>query len=253
MNAQKKCAGLQLVVAENHEAMSRLAANLISQEIMRDPGLLFCAATGSTPTGTYQRLAAEYAKDPAPFKQVRVLKLDEWGGLDMNHPATCEAYLQKHLLAPLAIARERYFGCTSRPADPEAECRTMDRVMEIEGPIDLCLLGLGLNGHLGLNEPEDYVSPGWHVSELSRESLDHAMLRDTGAIPRFGITLGMSGLLQSKQILLLVSGSQKKGVLKRLFEENITTHFPASFLRLHPRVTVLSDADAADSLTETAS
>jgi galactosamine-6-phosphate isomerase len=247
---QKKLDGFHLVIAENYKLMSRLAADLICQEIKKNVRLLFCAAAGNTPTGTYQRLAEEYGKDPALFGKFRVLKLDEWAGLDMNNPATCEAYLKKHLLIPLEIDRERYFGCTSLPEDLNEECRKMDRIMKNEGPIDLCLLGLGLNGHLGLNEPAEHVSSGWHVTTLSPESLDHPMLEISKARPSFGITLGMRDLLQSKHILLLVSGSDKKDVLKKLFEQKITASFPASFLWFHSNVTVLCDPDAAVYLKE---
>ena len=122
--------------------------------------------------------------------------------------------------------------------------------MKNEGPIDLCLLGLGLNGHLGLNEPAEHLSPSWHVTALSQDSLDHSMLEVSKVRPSFGLTLGMSDLLQSKHILLLVSGSHKKDALRKLFDKEITSFFPGSFLWLHTNVTVLCDLEAAGSLEE---
>ncbi len=250
LKTQKKLNGFNIVIAENYKSMSRLAADLICQEIRNKARLLFCAATGNTPTGTYQHLAEEYRKDPAFFGELCVLKLDEWVGLDMDNPATCEAYLKKHLLTPLEIDKERYFRCTSMPEDLKEECSKMDRIMKSAGQIDLCLLGLGLNGHLGLNEPAEHLSPGWHVTALSQESLNHTMLEVSNVRPSFGLTLGMSDLLRSKHILLLVSGSQKKEAFRNMFQKKITSLFPASFLWLHTNVTVLCDPEAAVYLGE---
>lgn len=248
MIAQKKLDGLHIIVAENYESMSRLAADLICREIKNKSNLLFCAATGNTPTRTYQLIAEAYKKDPTSFTAFRVLKLDEWVGLDVDDPATCEAYLAKHLLNPLAVEKDRYFGCSSATENLDEECRRMDGIMKNEGPIDLCLLGLGSNGHLGLNEPGENVLPSWHVTALTAASLDHSMLKLSKVRPSFGITLGMRDLLQSKHILLLVNGSHKKEALRKLFEQKITASFPASFLWLHSNVTLLCDRDGADHL-----
>jgi galactosamine-6-phosphate isomerase len=126
----------------------------------------------------------------------------------------------------------------------------MDSVMDNEGSIDLCLLGLGHNGHLGLIEPSEQIMPHWHLTDLSSSSLDHSMLQKYKARPSFGITLGMGDLLRSKHILLLVSGSHKKDVLKKMFDKKVSTSFPASFLWLHSNVTILCDREAAVSLEE---
>jgi len=250
LKTQKKFNGFHIVVAEDYESMSQLAADLICREIRKNANLLFCVATGNTPTRTYQLLAKAYQKNPASLTEFRVLKLDEWAGLDMDNPATCETYLKKHLLNPLEINRDRYFSCSSIAENIDEECHRMDRIMKNEGPIDLCLLGLGLNGHLGLNEPAEHIFPMWHVTTLALESLDHPMLKISKARPFLGVTLGMRDLLQSRHILLLVSGSHKKDVLKKLFEQKITASFPASFLWLHSNATVLCDTEAAVYLKE---
>jgi len=247
---QKRIGGIQIIIAENYESLSRQAADIVTHEIRKEPNLLLCAATGNTPLMTYQIIGEVYREDPDIFKDLRILKLDEWGGLNMDNPATCDVFLRKYLLEPLEIGSDRYFGCLSNPENIKEECSRMDFMMYKEGPIDLCLLGLGHNGHLGLIEPDKQILPEWHMTKLTSGSLDHSMLRRYNAKPTFGLTLGMRDILMSKHILLLVSSSHKKDVLKKLFNKKVSTSFPASFLWLHSNVTVLCDREAAVSLQE---
>jgi galactosamine-6-phosphate isomerase len=175
-----------------------------------------------------------------------MIKLDEWGGVPMDDPATCEMQLRNQLITPLSLA-DRYTSFHSDPSEPAAECKRISTWLEDNGPIDLCVLGLGTNGHLGFNEPADMLQPHAHVAQLSDSSLSHAMLSSTHRRPTFGLTLGMADLLNAHAILLLVSGPAKRGPFERLLKEEISTAFPASLLHLHPRVTVLCDVDACPS------
>jgi galactosamine-6-phosphate isomerase len=236
-------AGFQLRIAGNFEEMSRLAAGQIEEELRAKPGLLLCAATGSTPTRAYQILASKKKEQPALFRALRIVKLDEWGGLPMENAGTCETYLRTHLLVPLEVPPARYISFQNGPA-PESECARITACLEAEGPIDLCILGLGLNGHLGFNEPADTLQSGPHCAELSRSSLQHSMIRDEKIAVTFGLTLGMAHLLQSRKILLLVNGSHKAAAMRQLLSKVISTRFPASFLWLHPHVTCFCDRDA---------
>jgi len=224
--------------------MSVRAAHLIADEVRRDRRLVIGAATGSTPTRAYELLAEMAAGDSSVFADLRLLKVDEWGGLPLDDPATCEVYLQHKLVRPLSISRERYLGWDSQPRDPDAECRRVERWLCEHGPIGVCVLGLGANGHLAFNEPADVLHPGPHAARLSRESLRHPMLGLSRATPAYGLTIGMADILRSRQILLLVSGAHKSTQLARLREPIVSTHFPASFLWLHPDVTILCDREA---------
>ena len=228
----------------DYEAMSRAAANWLARELKRKPGALFCLATGCTPTRTYDLLAEKRHARPGLFRKLRVLKLDEWGSLAMDDPATCEAHLQRHIVQPLRLG-QRYFGFESRPRDAESECARVQHWLDDNGPIDVCVLGLGVNGHLAFNEPAPFLRPHAHVAKLSRASLRHAMLDETGCRPKFGLTLGIADLLQARRVLLLVSGTSKREPLKKLLSGEITTRFPGSLLQLHPDVTLLCDAAAA--------
>lgn len=236
---------LQPVVCDTAEAMSRQAADLIVSLLREDPSLLLCAATGSTPTRTYELLLERYRAEPGLFDRMRVLKLDEWYELEMEHPGTCEAYLQRHLLGPLGIGAERYAGFDSRAPDSDAECARIRTWLADQGGIGLCILGIGRNGHLGLNEPGESLPPHAHLAELREETRRHPMLVDASERPRHGLTLGMAEILQSRRILLLVSGAGKREILARLLASPVTTALPASFLHLHPAVTLLCDREAA--------
>jgi galactosamine-6-phosphate isomerase len=234
----------QVVRTADHEAMSRAAVECIAAQLRRKPDSLLILATGGTPERTYQLLAKRGRAETGLCDRLRILKLDEWGGLGMEDPATCEMALRRLLLAPLRIGPDRYMGWQSSPADTEAECCRMQQWFAENGPADLCILGLGLNGHLGFNEPGDYVHPGPHRAELARESKQHPMLHQAHGQPGYGLTLGLRDILQSREVLLLVSGKAKRSQLHRLFQPEISPQFPASFLWLHAAVTVCCDTAA---------
>ncbi len=237
--------GLKFEPAANYAALSRRAADLICSELRRKPALLFCASAGATPTGLYHELALRAARRPALFSHFRLLQVDEWGGLPAGHPATCEADLKAKLVQPLRIAPQRCAGFNTQARDPQRECRRISAWLAAHGPIDLCILGLGLNGHIAMNEPAAELLPHPHVSTLAGSSLRHGMLKNLRPKPRYGLTLGMSDLLGSRRILLLVSGSHKREPLNKLQQPCVRTRFPASFLWLHPSALVLYDRDAA--------
>jgi galactosamine-6-phosphate isomerase len=203
-------------VFSDHETLSRAAAKWLELRLIEQPKSLVCAATGTTPQRTYQLLAERYQDRPSLFEQLHLLKLDEWGGLEMDDPASCEQFLRESLVEPLQL-QARYKAFDSRPSAPEDECRRVASWLEQHGPIDICVLGLGSNGHVGFNEPAATLQPHAHV--------------------------GMADLLYARRILLLVSGPGKLGPLKRLLSGTISTEFPASLLVLHPRVELFCDHD----------
>lgn len=226
---------------DTYEQMSDRARDMIVMALVQNKKALICAATGNSPLKTYQLLAENYQKEPTLFEQMRLLKLDEWGGVPMEDAQTCESFLQENLVKPLNISTERYFTFASNPTDPKAECERIQTIIEQQGPIDLCILGLGMNGHLGFNEPAETLTPHAHVATLSPKSLQHAMANAMKIQPTYGITLGMRDILQSKKIILLITGSNKKEAVEKLLAQKISTYLPASFLLLHPDVECLID------------
>ena len=249
MKRRGESSALRFEVAESYEAMSRQAERLIREELQRKPALIFCASAGGTPTRLYELMAAAHERRPGLFKRMRVLQIDEWGGLPKGHPASCEVDLQHKLLKPLAIKRHRYVGFRTETRHPQSEARRVGQWLAENGPIGICILGLGVNGHVAMNEPAEALIPRAHVARLARTSLKHPMLRSLRRKPRYGLTVGMADILSSRLILLLVNGKHKRGALKRLLKPTVTTQFPASLLWLHPRAIVLCDREAAGAKT----
>jgi putative deaminase/isomerase len=239
---------VRVQVAADHEQMSRRAAARIAAAVRQKPALLLGVVTGATPTRVYEHLAARRAAERAIFARLRVLKLDEWMGLPARHPASCESYLERHLLGPLGIDRSRHQGFRTRPKDAAADAERIARWLARHGPIDLCVLGLGRNGHLLMNEPAPALPPGPHVARLSPSTRRHSMLMGLKTPPRRGLTVGLADILRSKEVLLLVSGRPKRVALARALAGAVTTRCPASFLWLHPNVTVYCDRAAAPPL-----
>ncbi len=230
---------MNITYCKGYEAMSQMAASLVNQEIEKKKDLLLGAATGSSPAGLYAQLAGQGAEDPACFGALRIVKLDEWGGLPENHPASCEHYLRTRLVDPLNIPPERYLSFQSASPDPVAECARIQAALDASGPIDLCILGLGSNGHLGFNEPASQLEPHCHVARLSEASRGHHMVQALSDKPAFGLTLGMRDILLAGRIILLVWGENKAEPLRALRAGKLTTQLPASLLWLHRRVDCL--------------
>jgi galactosamine-6-phosphate isomerase len=237
--------GFRVVVEDDHEAMSRRTAAELTRALGGRPDLLLCVASGATPARAYDLFAEEGRARPETVRRLRILRLDEWGGLAADDPGSSEAQIHRQLAAPLGVSADRYFAFRGDAPDPEAECARIRQVVAEQGPIDVAVLGLGLNGHLGFNEPAASLRPHAHVAELSRTSREHSMLANARGAPDYGLTLGMADLMCARRVLLVVSGEHKRDVLARLLNGGLTTELPGSLLRMHPDALCLCDRAAA--------
>lgn len=217
------------------------AASLVISEITQKRDLLLCAATGRSPIGLYGELVRKAHTDRALFDALRIIKLDEWGGIPENAPESCERYLRTRLLDPLGIPPARYVAFASAHPEPAEECKRIRSELARHGPIDVCVLGLGLNGHIGFNEPGPALLPHCHVARLSDDSRRHAMVRFMDRTPSFGLTLGMQEILAARRVILLVAGEGKQQATTGLLSGEVSTTLPASFLWLHHNVDCLID------------
>lgn len=221
----------------DYEAMSAEAARLFREATAGQQSPTACLATGHSPRGLYRNLA----KSKADFSGLNIVKLDEWLGLPMDHPGSCETYLRQEVLGPLRIPDERFVGFHSNPPETQAECRRMQGELSRLGTLDVCVLGIGKNGHLAMNEPAPQLQPHCHRAQLAPGTQQHAMLAGSEITITEGLTLGMADVLNARLVLLLVSGPGKQEAFKRLQNPSVTTELPASFLWLHPHVEVLAD------------
>ncbi len=222
----------------DYESVSEAASEQLLALVQRKPNAVICVATGATPLLTYQRFVDKVKSEKADVSRVTFVKLDEWVGLAPDNPATCEAFLQLHLLKPLGIEPERYIAFTPDKADHEESARVVREIAECGG-LDLCVLGIGKNGHLGLNEPDEWLEPACHITSLDERTRLHDMLKQADRPVEQGITLGLKDILAAKEVLLLVAGEGKQQAFSALRERKVSTKVPASFLWLHPKTSCL--------------
>ncbi len=225
---------MQIINCPTLAELNEQVSDLLIREIRQNPQALVCAATGNSPTGIYQKLVEKQSS--IVVAGLSFIKLDEWYGLGADDAGSCEYYLNTHLLAPLKVSPDRYIAFDGKTNEPIADCKRVQHLLEEHGPIGLCILGLGQNGHIAFNEPADALQPHAHLAQLSKTSLTHTMIKDTNTEIELGFTLGMADILQSKKIILVVNGTHKHEIMQRLTEEKVSTQLPASFLWLHPDV-----------------
>ena len=234
---------MSIISCRDYEEMSELAYKEVVVDIRQFQGQLICAATGNSVRGLYKRLSAKFRDDPGPFEKLGVLKLDEWLGIGEGHPSSCESYLREHLTGPLGISTGQFIGFKSMADDPLKECKRVEKSIALRGGIGCCILGLGVNGHIGFNEPGDFLHPYCHVATLSDSSLGHSMLTSSDIKPKFGFTLGIGTILQARKIVLLLTGKGKKQVIENWLSQKITPRLPASFLWAHPGLSCYRDLE----------
>jgi len=225
---------MQITRCATVEELNERASDMLIADLKENPQSLVCAATGNSPTGIYKKVADK--QNSIVVEHLTFIKLDEWYGLGADDTGSCEYYLHKHLLQPLEVSADRYISFDGKTADPDKEFERVNKYLDENGPIDLCILGLGTNGHIAFNEPADVLQPHAHLGTLSETSLTHNMISESGTVIKHGMTLGMADILQSRKIILPVFGRSKRDIMQRLTEGKVSTHLPASFLWLHPDV-----------------
>jgi len=217
----------------DQESLSRRGTDMVKEEMRKKKDLLLCAATGRSPEKIYEGMIRESEKDRQLFRNLRIINLDEWWAIPANSEGTCEDYLRKRLVEPLSIHENRFISFVPDVVDPDLECKRISSTLYRQGPIDLAIVGIGRNGHIGLNEPGIYLKPYCHLVTLSEQSRQHAMTEHMVKKPTHGMTLGIKEILSSRKIILIVSGADKQAVTRTLFSGVVTTECPASFLWLH--------------------
>lgn len=227
----------------NFAEMSKAGFEIVRSEIERKPDLLFCVASGGSPSGLYSEMVNHQKRNPEFCSKLQAVKLDEWGGLEPGSTFTSEHDVQTKFIQPLGISEDRYLTIDPFTQNPEGECDRMKVALE-KSTVDICILGIGVNGHIALNEPSDTLELGFHIAELADSTLNNGMIKSLKQPPTFGMTMGVGEILRSKKIILFLAGSGKKEAFQKLLKEEVSTQFPASLLWLHPNVDVLVDESA---------
>lgn len=225
---------------DDYSSMSSYGCKIAIDLIKIKPNSLVSVATGNSTIGLYKNFKKYSTDNHDFFSKVRILKLDEWLiGSETGKVGFCEQYIKSNILKPLNINSDRYISYNANTKNPDVECFRVYEVIKNTGPIDLCILGLGKNGHLGFIEPGAplYIKP--YVAELSKESQNHEMVLNENIIYKSGFTLSINQILSSKKIIIFISGKEKEKAKADLLSGDISTDCPASFLWLHKNVECL--------------
>jgi len=237
---------MKIIKAKDYQDMSRKAANIISAQVIIKADSVLGLATGSTPIGTYKQLIDWYNKGDIDFSQVRTVNLDEYKGLAQDNPQSYYYFMYENFFKHINIDLQNVNIPNGLEDDSIKECRRYEDIISSLGGIDLQLLGLGNNGHIGFNEPNESFDKTTHCVKLTQSTIDaNARFFDTiDEVPRYAYTMGISSIMSAKKILLLVSGKGKAQILKEVVEGPIHPKVPASVLQLHKDVTIVADLDA---------
>ena len=221
--------------------MSRDAANVISAQVIMKPNSVLGLATGSSPLGTYKQLIEWYEKGDVDFSKVTSVNLDEYVGLDGSNEQSYRYFMDNNFFNHINIKKENTFVPNGCADDLAAEGENYDKRIKELGGIDLQLLGIGLDGHIGFNEPDRYFVKSTHVVDLHESTIkaNSRFFANEDEVPKQAITMGMVSIMQAKKILLIANGEAKMEILEKAFYGSITPEIPASILQLHPDITVI--------------
>lgn len=243
---------IKLIKVQNYEEMSKKAANIISAQMILKPDSVLGLATGSTPIGIYNKLVDWYKKGDLDFSFTRTVNLDEYCGLSKDSDQSYCYFMNHHLFQHININLDNTNFPNGMEKDAEAECNRYNQVIEGMGGIDIQLLGLGNNGHIGFNEPNHSFTSNTHQVDLSKETIDanSRFFQTLDEVPKQAYTMGIGQIMNAKKILLVVSGENKAQILKEVLQGPVTSKIPATILQFHPDVTVVADEAALSALTD---
>ncbi len=232
---------MKFITVDTYEKLSRQAANIISAQVILKPDSVLGLATGSSPLGSYKQLIEWYEKGDIDFSKVTSVNLDEYVGLDGANDQSYRYFMNKNFFEHINIDINNTFVPNGCAVDLAGEGKRYDEHIAELGGIDLQLLGIGLDGHIGFNEPDKYFVKSTHVVDLHESTIkaNSRFFANIDEVPKRAITMGMVSIMQAKKILLIASGKEKRDILEKAFYGPITPEIPASILQLHPDITVI--------------
>ena len=237
---------MKIYVSDDYKDMSRKAANIVSAHVILNPSCVLGLATGSTPIGMYKQLIDWYNKGDLDFSQVKSVNLDEYVGLAPTHDQSYRYFMQHNLFDHVNIDPANTNVPNGLASDPEAECERYNQVIRSMGGIDIQVLGMGHNGHIGFNEPGQAFELETHVVNLTDRTIEAnaRFFASKDEVPKRAITMGIKSIMQARQILVVVSGEDKADIVKKAFFGPVEPQVPASILQRHPNVVLCGDKAA---------
>lgn len=237
---------MKIYKAKDYKDMSRKAANIISAQVIMKPNCVLGLATGSTPIGTYDQLVEWYDKGDLDFSEVTTVNLDEYKGLPRTNDQSYYYFMHQHLFDRVNIDPERTNVPNGMEPDAEKECGRYEELIRSLGGVDLQLLGLGHNGHIGFNEPGEAFEKETHCVDLTESTIEanKRFFASADDVPKQAYTMGIKTIMQAKKILIVVNGENKADIVERAFFGPVTPEVPASILQLHNDVTLVGDEAA---------
>ena len=237
---------MKIYKAKDYKDMSRKAANIISAQVIMKPNCVLGLATGSTPIGTYDQLVEWYNKGDLDFSEVTTVNLDEYKGLPRTNDQSYYYFMHQHLFDRVNIDPERTNVPNGMEPDAEKECGRYEELIRSLCGVDLQLLGLGHNGHIGFNEPGEAFEKETHCVDLTESTIEanKRFFASADDVPKQAYTMGIKTIMQAKKILIVVNGENKADIVERAFFGPVTPEVPASILQLHNDVTLVGDEAA---------
>ena len=235
---------MKFIKVDTYEQLSKIAADLIAEQVKNKPNCVLGLATGSSPVGTYKNLIKMYENGELDFSAVTSVNLDEYVGLDGENDQSYRYFMDHNLFYGININKENTHVPSGKAEDLKAEGLRYDAFIKSLGGIDLQLLGIGLDGHIGFNEPDEFFTAETHEVTLDESTIEAnaRFFASKDDVPTKAITMGMLSIMQAKKILLIANGEKKWDILQKSFYGPITPFVPASILQLHPDVTVIYSA-----------
>ena len=239
---------MEFIIAESTEDMSRRAADHIAAYLQADPDCVLGLATGTTPLGLYADLVQDCAQGKVSFAGVTTFNLDEYRGLAPEHDQSYRYFMKKHLFDHVDIDQSRTHVPEGFNPDADAVCAAYEEDIAAAGGVDLQLLGLGPNGHIGFNEPEDTFPVATHCVDLTQSTIEanSRLFECVDDVPRQAYTMGIGTIMAARSVLVVVEGAHKAEIVKQAFFGPVTPQVPASILQFHPNVTVIVDPAAGE-------
>ncbi len=237
---------MRVIVCENYEEMSKAAARIFAAQMTLSPASVLGLATGATPLGLYRELVRMNQAGEIDFSEITTFNLDEYYPISPENQQSYRFFMDQNLFSQVNIEPARTHIPNGMTDDPVAECAAYDRMVKAAGGVDLQLLGIGQNGHIGFNEPDGDLITGTHVTELTENTIEAnaRFFERKEDVPTRALTMGMETILHARKIVLLASGAGKHGAVRRLLDNTITTTVPATLLKVHPDVVLICDREA---------